>query len=403
MPDPIRLNLFGPDSPVARNMGMPAPTSGLNIGLSSTDRDTAGLPVNRVNNGILNDYHQRAQDLSDHPTLGFMQDSSGKRWTGTYEAARAMQQAYDAAQKDGVPVQITSAFRDRAKQAELYANRASNPYPVAPPGSSNHEQGISFDVTGNLSAFDKYAARFGFVRPFPDKDEVHYTYQPQAPLGSSERVWGTDHPGLVTAQSKQYKPGSPQAIAQQMGASYGLSPQDTAIAMRMFEQESGFNSKAVSPAGAMGICQMMPGTLAPYMNKYKFTAKDFWSNPSLQIRLGYEYLLDQLHGNGGSWARALKSYNAGPNADPKVACNYPETQNYVAHILGVSPAEAKYMIAEGQGPQANHDMGYQNMMQAQLTQQSNGLLNAVMGAPKTMADIIKDRVLSRISERISAR
>ena len=79
MADPIRLNLFGPDSPVAHILGMPAPTSGLNIGLSSTDRDTAGLPVNRVNNGILNDYHQRAQDLSDHPTLGFMQDSSGKR------------------------------------------------------------------------------------------------------------------------------------------------------------------------------------------------------------------------------------------------------------------------------------------------------------------------------------
>ena len=367
----------------------------------STSRDTTGLRVNRVNNGIVDNYPTRAQDLSDHPTLGFMQDVNGKRWTGTYEAARAMQQAYDAAQKDGVPVQITSAFRDQAKQDELWRNRASNPYPVAPPGSSNHERGISFDVTGNLEAFDKYAARFGFVRPFPDKDKVHYTYQPQCPLGSSERVWSTDHPGLVAAQSKQYKPGSYQAVAQQMGASYGLSPQDTAVAMRMFQQESGFNPKAVSPAGALGICQMMPGTLAPYMNKYKFTAQDFTNNPSLQIRLGYEYLLDRLHENGGNWARALKGYNAGPNADPKVACNYPETQNYVAHILGVSPAEAKYMIAEGQGPRATHDMGYQNMMQAQLTQQSNGLLGAVMGKPKTMADIIKDRVLTRISDRIA--
>ena len=369
----------------------------------STSSNTVGSRVNRVNNGIVDNYPTRAQDLSDHPTLGFMQDNNGKRWTGTYEAARAMQGAYDAAQKDGVPVQITSALRDQAKQAELWRNRANNPYPVAPPGSSNHEQGISFDVTGNLNAFDKYAARFGFVRPFPDKDEVHYTYQPQCPLGSSERVWSTDHPGLVAAQDKQYKPGSYQAIAQQMGASYGLSPQDTAVAMRMFQQESGFNPKAVSPAGAMGICQMMPGTLAPYMNKYKVTAQDFISNPSLQIRLGYEYLLDRLHENGGNWARALKGYNAGPAADPKVACNYPETQNYVAHILGVSPAEAKYMISEGQGPRATHDMGYQNMMQAQLTQQSNGLLGAVMGKPKTMADIIKDRVLTRISDRIAAR
>lgn len=45
------------------------------------------------------------------------------------------------------PVDLNSGYRSEAEQARLYANRASNPNPVAPPGHSLHEQGLAGDGT----------------------------------------------------------------------------------------------------------------------------------------------------------------------------------------------------------------------------------------------------------------
>jgi hypothetical protein len=73
------------------------------------------------------------------------------------------------------PVSINSGYRSTAKQAQLYANRASNPNPVAPPGHSLHEQGLAADGTvggkplGTLPA--AVLKRFGLM-PVPG-DPVH--------------------------------------------------------------------------------------------------------------------------------------------------------------------------------------------------------------------------------------
>jgi hypothetical protein len=73
------------------------------------------------------------------------------------------------------PVQINSGYRSTAKQAQLYANRASNPNPVARPGTSLHERGLAADGTvggvplGTLPP--AVLARFG-LEPVPG-DPVH--------------------------------------------------------------------------------------------------------------------------------------------------------------------------------------------------------------------------------------
>lgn len=91
------------------------------------------------------------------------------------ENTRFLQDLARLAGYEGKPVQINSGFRSRAKQAELYANRASNPNPVAPPGSSLHEQGLAADGTvggvplGTLPP--KVLAMFGLA-PVPG-DPVH--------------------------------------------------------------------------------------------------------------------------------------------------------------------------------------------------------------------------------------
>jgi hypothetical protein len=51
------------------------------------------------------------------------------------------------ARRAGQKFLITSGYRSTAEQASLYANRASNPNPVAAPGSSLHEAGDAADVT----------------------------------------------------------------------------------------------------------------------------------------------------------------------------------------------------------------------------------------------------------------
>lgn len=48
---------------------------------------------------------------------------------------------------EGQPIAINSGYRSTARQAQLYANRASNPNPVAPPGHSLHERGLAADGT----------------------------------------------------------------------------------------------------------------------------------------------------------------------------------------------------------------------------------------------------------------
>jgi hypothetical protein len=75
----------------------------------------------------------------------------------------------------GYAIPITSGYRSRADQERLYANRANNPYPVAPPGSSMHEQGLAIDVPRDIvPELSRVASQSGLCHPFPESDPVHF-------------------------------------------------------------------------------------------------------------------------------------------------------------------------------------------------------------------------------------
>jgi hypothetical protein len=75
----------------------------------------------------------------------------------------------------GRPVPITSGFRSSEAQAVLYANRAANPYPVAPPGSSMHEKGLAIDVPADFVArLLEVAPKAGLCQPYPGDDPIHF-------------------------------------------------------------------------------------------------------------------------------------------------------------------------------------------------------------------------------------
>ena len=113
-------------------------------------------------------------------------------------------------------------------------------------------------------------------------------------------------------------------MAKQAARKYGV-PED--MFLRLVQQESGWNHGAVSPKGAMGLAQLMPGTAA----RLGVDASD----PQQNLEGGARYLA-MMFNRFGSWKLALAAYNAGPQAVEKYGGipPYAETKGYVAAILG---------------------------------------------------------------------
>jgi soluble lytic murein transglycosylase-like protein len=95
----------------------------------------------------------------------------------------------------------------------------------------------------------------------------------------------------------------------------------------VMETESGFRPDAVSPAGAQGLMQLMPGTA-------RALGVDDPYDPRQNVLGGAEYLRRQL-GHFGTVEKALAAYNAGPAAVEQYGGIPPfsETQNYVRRVL----------------------------------------------------------------------
>jgi soluble lytic murein transglycosylase-like protein len=105
---------------------------------------------------------------------------------------------------------------------------------------------------------------------------------------------------------------------------YGLDP---ALLRGLIRAESNFDPNAGSPAGAQGLCQLMPGTAAALgvTNVH---------DPAQNIDAGARFLRQQLDAFGGDVTKALAAYNAGPGAVRRYGGvpPYAETQNYVRQV-----------------------------------------------------------------------
>jgi soluble lytic murein transglycosylase-like protein len=100
--------------------------------------------------------------------------------------------------------------------------------------------------------------------------------------------------------------------------------------LRLVQQESGWNPRARSHKGALGLAQLMPETA-------RLLRVDPL-NPRQNLEGGARYLRKQ-YDEFRSWRLALAAYNAGPQAVKKYGGipPYKETQNYVRRITGVAP------------------------------------------------------------------
>ena len=82
----------------------------------------------------------------------------------------------------------------------------------------------------------------------------------------------------------------------------------------IIRQESMFDSDAVSPAGALGMMQVMPATAKEVARKRGLSQNiaNLTANPQYNISLGTYYLDELLERYDGSYPLAIAAYNAGP-------------------------------------------------------------------------------------------
>lgn len=111
----------------------------------------------------------------------------------------------------------------------------------------------------------------------------------------------------------------------QAAARYNLSPE---LIRAVILAESGFNARAVSPAGAQGLMQLMPETASELGVADPFDIRQ-------NIDGGARYLRQMLDRFGGRLETALAAYNAGPGAVEKYdgRVPYAETRDYVRRVM----------------------------------------------------------------------
>jgi len=137
------------------------------------------------------------------------------------------------------------------------------------------------------------------------------------------------------------------AEIQEIAREHGVSPGLITAVMRT---ESGFDPAAVSPKGAGGLMQLMPGTAAALGVVDRFNPRENISGGVRHLR----YLLDRYQGRV---ALALAAYNAGEGVvdSYRGIPPYPETQQYVRRILkeaglGEAASATPQTIYRYQGP-----------------------------------------------------
>ncbi len=130
-------------------------------------------------------------------------------------------------------------------------------------------------------------------------------------------------------------------------------PIEPALALAIARQESEMNPAAVSPAGARGLMQLMPGTAKKVSRDLGvgYSLDRLTADPAYNVKLGKAYLAEMLAQFGGAKMLAAAAYNAGPSradqwvgrlGDPRHAMDpvdwiehipFTETRNYVQRVM----------------------------------------------------------------------
>ncbi|HEY0846579.1 MAG TPA: lytic transglycosylase domain-containing protein [Noviherbaspirillum sp.] len=140
------------------------------------------------------------------------------------------------------------------------------------------------------------------------------------------RLWPRAGTGPVTLPQLAARRKAIEPLVQRAAQNHGLH---AALLKAIIEVESGFNARARSPKGAIGLMQVMPATAARYGHF------DLYS-PEQNVDVGARYLRDLLNMFKGDVRLAVAAYNAGEGAvirHGRRVPPYQETIKYVPMVM----------------------------------------------------------------------
>jgi soluble lytic murein transglycosylase-like protein len=147
------------------------------------------------------------------------------------------------------------------------------------------------------------------------------------PKGPVRELAITGPPPAAPAGTRPAASGGPTAydpIIDKYAGEYRLDP---SLIKAMIARESGFNLKAVSPKGARGLMQLMPGTAARHGVRNV-------NDPEENIRGGARHMRSLMDTFNNDLVLSLAAYNAGENLVQRLGRvpNFRETHDYVKNI-----------------------------------------------------------------------
>jgi Transglycosylase SLT domain len=186
------------------------------------------------------------------------------------------------------------------------------------------------EIVGDLTRLYVSADGASFV-DVPTADIEHFEAAPEEPVEEPSSAGNAKGVG-----AKPVSGGRPAAfsarpvtdLSQVVNEASGRYRLDPDLVNSVIKAESGFNVRAVSPKGAQGLMQLMPGTASQLGVPNAF-------DPQANVDGGTRYLRELLERYNFDLVKALAAYNAGPQRVEQFGGvpPYYETRAYVARIV----------------------------------------------------------------------
>jgi soluble lytic murein transglycosylase-like protein len=230
----------------------------------------------------------------------------------TYLVERARVKSIEHAKASDAAVKIVAASLDETQtRAGVAADQPVTIYLT---------DGASFEVDEVTETDEGAWYKRGSLSIFIERARI-------ARIEREKPVAGEDEAKIAAKHERHWTTGSSRLdqLIRQNGVRHGVDPY---LIFLVMEQESHFNSRAVSPTGARGLMQLMPGTAA------RFGVRNS-HDPAQNIAGGTRFLKQLLGRFNNRVDLVLASYNAGEGNVVKFGYRVPpfrETRNYVRKI-----------------------------------------------------------------------